>query len=82
MGTGTPILRYESEFGTINAQLNTLCTFLGTQVILTYYKFAKGSHKDPFRTPSNLFSVYTVKKFFDIPVPRRDVTYQTLPGWE
>ncbi len=27
-------------------------------------------------------SEYTVKKLFDIPVPTRDVTYQTLPGQE
>jgi hypothetical protein len=26
------------------------------------------------------FSIYTIKKFFDIPVPSQDVTYQTLPG--
>jgi hypothetical protein len=25
---------------------------------------------------------YTVKKLFEIPVPSRDVTYQTLPGQE
>jgi hypothetical protein len=25
---------------------------------------------------------YTVKKFFDIPVPSQYVTYQTLPGQE
>jgi len=28
------------------------------------------------------YSIYTVKKHFDIPVPSRDVTYQTLPGRE
>ena len=26
--------------------------------------------------------IYTVKKVSDISVPSRDVTYQTLPGWE
>jgi hypothetical protein len=26
--------------------------------------------------------LYTVKKIVDFPVPRRDVTNQTLPGWE
>ncbi len=25
-------------------------------------------------------AAYTVKKLFDVPVPGRDVTYQTLPG--
>jgi hypothetical protein len=27
-------------------------------------------------------SLYTVKKVSDFPVPSRDVTYLTLPGWE
>jgi hypothetical protein len=29
-----------------------------------------------------LSKTYTVKKLFDISVPSRDVTYQTLPGRE
>ncbi len=28
------------------------------------------------------YGVYTVKKASDIPVPSRDVTYRTLPGWK
>ncbi len=26
--------------------------------------------------------VYSVKNVIDFPIPSRDVTYQTLPGWE
>ncbi len=32
--------------------------------------------------PSALMGKYTVKKVSDIPIPSRDVTYQTLPGRE
>jgi hypothetical protein len=29
-----------------------------------------------------LAGIHTVKKISDIPVPSRDITYQTLPGWK
>ncbi len=33
-----------------------------------------------FSSSANSFMGYTVKKVIDIPVPSRDVTYQTLSG--
>ncbi len=64
MGTGTPLFHAtKARLGQLTHNWTHCAHFqepvnTGTQVIIIFYKFAKGSHKDPFHTPSNLFSVY------------------------
>jgi hypothetical protein len=62
----TPYERFSYLESSIALQHVLLC--------LIILSVARGSLKGPLP--------YAVKKLFDIPVPSRDVTYQTLPGRE
>ncbi len=45
--------------------------------LVLHVKIIRRAHKHTV-----LDTYYTVKKFFDIPVPSRDVTYKSLPSLE
>jgi hypothetical protein len=55
---------------------------VGSQPMSTLVQLCTESLKNKLWRSNSIFNLHTVKRLFDILVPSRDVTYQTLPGQE